>query len=92
MIQRDPKEEVSEEKKLKRLAAEKEEEERHLSALNEQVRGEGDSSRGKESTGSELRITKHLEGIRGLNGLPLIRWNERERWRGLRRHQILHAC
>lgn len=37
LIHRDPKEELSEEKKLKRLAAEKEEEERHLAALNDQV-------------------------------------------------------
>ena len=37
LIHKDPKEEVSEEKKLKRMNAEKEEEERHLSALNDQV-------------------------------------------------------
>ena len=37
LIQRDPNEELTEEKRNKRMAAEKAEEERHLSALAEQV-------------------------------------------------------
>eukprot|EP00955_Chlamydomonas_euryale_P004392 46475-Chlamydomonas_euryale.AAC.1 len=37
LIQKDPMEEIQEEKRLKRAAAEKEEEERHLQAIHEQV-------------------------------------------------------
>ena len=39
LIQKDPLEEIGEEKRLKRAVAEKAEEDRHLSALQDQVRG-----------------------------------------------------
>ena len=41
LIQKDPLEEIGEEKRLKRAVAEKAEEDRHLSALQDQVRGNG---------------------------------------------------
>ena len=67
LIQRDPKEELSEEKKLKRLAAEKEEEERHLSALNEQVGPGGRNRRTASAAAVQLDrgYTMDHNGIEG---------------------------